>query len=88
MSEDVFTDMLEDDFDDEVIENINQIKMDKPSNTVMAIICSLAANAWQENKNWEDAIETHGYMAEMEHCNKQKEDLKLLDEWIDKVEAE
>lgn len=29
MSEDVFTDMLEDDFDDEVIENINQIKMDK-----------------------------------------------------------
>ena len=54
----------------------------------MAIICSLAANAWQENKNWEDAIETHGYMAEMEHCNKQKEDLKLLDEWIDKVEAE
>jgi hypothetical protein len=32
MSEDVFTDMLEDDFDDfdnEVIENINQIKMEK-----------------------------------------------------------
>ena len=58
------------------------------SNEVMAIICSLAANAWQENKNWEDAIETHGYMAEMEYCNKQKEDLKLLDEWIDKVEAE
>lgn len=58
------------------------------SNEVMAIICSLAANAWQENKNWEDAIETHGYMPEMEYCKKQKEDLKLLDKWIAQVEAE
>jgi hypothetical protein len=56
--------------------------MDKPSNEIMAIICSLAANALQQNKNWEDAIETHGYMAEMELS------LKLLDEWIDQVEAE
>lgn len=54
----------------------------------MAIICSLAANALQQNKYWEDAIETHGYMAEMEYSNKEKESLKLLDEWINKVEAE
>ncbi len=68
------------------LNNTNQ--MDKPSNEIMAIICSLAANALQQNKNWEDAIETHGYMAEMEYCNKEKESLKLLDEWIDQVEAE
>jgi hypothetical protein len=63
--------------------------MDKPSNEIMAIICSLAGNARQQNKIWQDEIETLGYESrEMEYCNKEKEDLKLLDEWIDQVEAE
>jgi len=55
----------------------------------MAIICSLAANALQQNQIWQDEIETLGYESrEMEYCNKEKESLKLLDEWIDQVEAE
>jgi hypothetical protein len=63
--------------------------MNKPSNEIMAIICSLAANALQQNQIWQDEIETLGYESrEMEYCNKEKESLKLLDEWIDQVEAE
>lgn len=62
--------------------------MEKPSNEVMAIICSLVANAMQENDQWHESILNHGYMPEMQFCNKQKEDLKLVDEWINKVESE
>jgi hypothetical protein len=63
--------------------------MDKPSNKIITLIDSLVYNAWEQNKIWQDAIETLGYESrEMEFCNREKEDLKLLDEWIAKVESE
>jgi hypothetical protein len=62
--------------------------MEKPSNEVMAIICSLVSNAMQENDQWYESILNHEYTPEMQFCNKLMEDLKLVDEWINKVESE
>ena len=54
----------------------------------MAIICSLVSNAMQENDQWYESILNHEYTPEMQFCNKLMEDLKLVDEWINKVESE
>ena len=88
MSEDVFTDMLEDDFDDEVIENINQIKMDKPSKEVLAIIRGIVSKAINENDKEEFFLGLHGYMGSIKACLKEKKDLQLVDKWLAQLVAE